>query len=188
MPSLIFVRHGEAVANVNRLVAGWLDTPLTPTGVQQAHAAASTLVGVGVERVIASDLTRAAHTGRIIAEALGVRLELDPALREQHFGALEGQPAASLQPIASDAVHAERWGGGESLIDVAARLTPLLGRLRPTGSVVLVSHAHTIRVGAALLSGTDLAEIDWFPLPPGAIWKSDAIFEPAHEHGDVRGG
>ena len=170
MPQIIFVRHGQSVANVNRQVSGWFDVELTETGEQQARAAASELVGLGVTRVVASDLVRAQRTGQIIADALALPLEIDRALREQHFGELEGRLIDELEPIETDAIHAVRWGGGESLLDIADRLTPFLAALDgATGPVVLVSHAHTIRVAVAVLNGTRITELDWFELPNGGV-------------------
>ena len=66
---------------------------LTKTGREQAAQAGQVLAGQapGATLVVASDLTRAAQTGGIIADLLGLPLEFDPHLREQALGTLEGE-------------------------------------------------------------------------------------------------
>ena len=170
-----FVRHGQCVANAEGRVVGQLDSPLTELGRREAEAAASGLVTrTDVTRVIASDLSRARETGAVIARALGLPLELDAALREQSFGEMEGRLTADLEAVPDDEalghLHEVRWGGGESVADVHARLSTLLTRLdaEASGSVVLVTHGHAAQIGAACLRGLGPRDVTWDPLPNGA--------------------
>ncbi len=170
-----FVRHGQCVANAEHRVVGQLDSPLTELGRRQADAAASGLVTrTDVTRVIASDLSRARETGAAIARALGLALELDAALREQSLGEMEGRLAAELAAVPDAEVpghlHEIRWGGGESVADVHARLSTFLTRLdaEASGSVVLVTHGHAAQIGAACVRGLGPRDVTWDTLPNGA--------------------
>lgn len=87
---IVILRHGESAHNAARLWQGQSDSELSPRGVEQARVAARALAGAGVTRVVASDLRRAAHTGRAVADAAGVPLEIEPAFREIGVGRWEG--------------------------------------------------------------------------------------------------
>src|SRR5690554_1714781 len=94
--SFLFLRHGRTSANHLGIVQGQKDVPLDEVGRAQAQAAAGKLreAGIRPRRIIASDLSRAAETARILAGGLGMKVETyDPALRERHFGQLQGSSA-----------------------------------------------------------------------------------------------
>jgi broad specificity phosphatase PhoE len=93
---LFLIRHGQSEGNVARRLQGWQDAPLTPLGEQQAIRAATALAtflqaaGVSVATVYSSPLQRALRTADVISQAIGAPLEIDPGLREMHFGRIEG--------------------------------------------------------------------------------------------------
>lgn len=175
------VRHGESTWNVDGRVQGQTTHPeLTARGKGQAAATARSLVrDLDASRsgatltVWTSDLVRAEQTARLLAEALtaaGHRTELhrDPRLREQGLGDMEGRLSRELrsEPVPAGAHVTEvRWGGGESLADVHARvsqfLTEATAKARATGArdLVLVSHGDTIRVAVAVLHGLGHREV-----------------------------
>ncbi|MCP4327013.1 MAG: histidine phosphatase family protein [Alphaproteobacteria bacterium] len=98
---MILVRHGESEFNVvfsqTRIDPGIPDPKLTPTGHRQARNAAAALAGYGITRVISSPYTRTLQTAVIIAEALGVALEIEPLVRERGFFVCDiGTPAGDL--------------------------------------------------------------------------------------------
>lgn len=71
---------------------GNIDIPLNATGLAQARAAAELLRDSGIATIVASPLSRAVDTARIVADRLGLAVEIDEGLREVSFGAQEGQP------------------------------------------------------------------------------------------------
>lgn len=174
---LHLVRHGQSTWNVEGRVQGQTaSVPLTDLGRVQAAAAAHTLARRPVARVLSSDLQRAHVTALAVARECGVVCEVEPALREQHLGRYEGRLAAELDPEPQPEgvpVTAVRWGGGESVRDVADRLTPLLDRLltgpAPAGEVVLVTHGDTLRVARAVLTGAGPDGIEWGVVPNGSV-------------------
>jgi probable phosphoglycerate mutase len=88
----IFLRHGQSQGNAEGRYQGQADYPLTDIGIRQAQILAENWERTGVEfdLVISSPLARARQTAEIIAEQLGVTLELDPVWMERDTGVIEG--------------------------------------------------------------------------------------------------
>lgn len=169
--SLHLVRHGQSTWNAaGRLQGQTPHPPLTALGRDQAYAAATELTRLlppdTDAELVSSDLVRARQTAQIIAAALGRPLRWDPALREQGLGTMEGALTSTLTALPTpDGTHLSevRWGGGESLADVAHRLRDWC-RCTLADSprhLVVVSHGDTIRVLLAVLRGGGHRDVDW---------------------------
>ena len=95
MKTLVLLRHGESVWNLENRFTGWTDVDLTPKGVEEAREAARLLSAGGYTFDIAytSLLTRAIRTLWITLD--GMDLMWLPVignwrLNERHYGALQG--------------------------------------------------------------------------------------------------
>jgi broad specificity phosphatase PhoE len=102
---MILVRHGQSEFNVvygaTRKDPGIRDPRLTELGRAQAAAAAETLAGHVVARVIASPYMRALETAEIIAGRLDLPISVEP---------LVGERAAFTCDIGSSVAElAQRW-------------------------------------------------------------------------------
>ena len=97
MKLVYLIRHGQTEWNAEGRWQGQLDVPLSAEGRSQAHALAQHLAGQGIEAVYASDLMRAAETGRILAEAARAPLYLDSRLRELNLGVFQGLTHAEIR-------------------------------------------------------------------------------------------
>jgi probable phosphoglycerate mutase len=95
--TLLIVRHGETVWNVEDRYQGHGDSPLTAAGRAQARAAGRRLREMGIQSLVASDLGRTRETAGLIAEATGHGVEVDRRLRERHYGVLEGLTVAAIR-------------------------------------------------------------------------------------------
>lgn len=104
---LLVIRHGETAWNRETRIQGHLDIPLNPTGEWQAERLAHALLDEGICAIYSSDLLRAQHTAAAISRKLGLPLTLDQALRERHFGSLEG--LTQEQIAAERPLEAKRW-------------------------------------------------------------------------------
>lgn len=169
-----FVRHGQCVGNAQGRVVGHWDSPLTPLGLSQARDAAALLADrPHPVAIISSDLQRAVASADAIAAVLETPVILDADLREQYFGTMEGQLFSELTGSNPSSGHINeiRWGQGESVADVHARLRIALPRIITAhdGPVILVTHGHVIQVAMALLAGHGPRDVDWFDLPNGGI-------------------
>jgi len=160
--TLILIRHGLSAWNSENRFTGWVDTPLSEAGIEEAKKAAMRLtdVGIQVDQAFTSSLQRAIDTGRIVLDGLGQPdLEQVQAwqLNERFYGALTGRnKEQTAQEFGAEQVHVWRRSydipppGGESLKDTAARVLPYFDEVvRPAavdGRVVLVSaHGNSLR-------------------------------------------
>lgn len=173
---LILLRHGQTGYNATGRMQGQLDTDLSDTGVRQAKSAADALAGKNPLLIRSSDLRRARDTATALAEVTGLSVDTDPRLRETHLGDWQGMSHREVDAASPGARVAWRddatWTppGGESRVDVAERVLPLVRELvaevpewgtgdAPERPVVLVAHGGVIAaLTAALL---DLPVPSW---------------------------
>ena len=86
---ICMVRHGETEWNAEGRVQGQTDIPLSAVGVQQAHKVAAVLSEHDFSAIYSSDLMRVRQTAEPSVRRLALPLELDPDLRERHYGIFE---------------------------------------------------------------------------------------------------
>jgi broad specificity phosphatase PhoE len=91
------VRHGQAQANVDKIVAGSTDTPLTKEGESQAQLRSLDFGHVKFDAVFSSDLMRANKTAEIISMDKKLAVNTKKLLRERHFGDWEGRKEAEIK-------------------------------------------------------------------------------------------
>lgn len=84
------LRHGQTDWNAEARLQGSTDIPLNDIGRQQARTAAAFFADKGITRIIASPLSRALETARIVGEQLGLEPVIDARLIERNFGLFEG--------------------------------------------------------------------------------------------------
>jgi broad specificity phosphatase PhoE len=157
MGKLIFVRHGETVANRERIFADE-ETPLTDTGRIQAAAAARRIAaGYRPAAVVTSPLLRARETAAIIAAELKLSVEIWPGLEEQDFGEFKGKTFDAIFGMSRDQLWKWEPAGGESTEQtqtrVLAALAALLAR-HPDEEVVVVCHGMVMLSLCAYGNGT----------------------------------
>lgn len=104
MTELSFIRHGETDWNLQRRFQGQIDVPLNARGQRQAALLGARLAPQPAQVLLSSDLLRAQQTAAPLAAAWGLPPVLVPALREQHFGVLEGLDLPTIQQQ-----HPELW-------------------------------------------------------------------------------
>ena len=150
MHTLYFTRHGETVWNVENKICGMTDSPLTERGRQQARKLGEAVKasGVHIDEILYSPLSRAADTAMAIAEATGLPARCEPRLREQCFGKYEGTPRNGGEFRVSKTHFADRYSGGESMMQLAQRIYNLLDELRADTdkTYLLVAHNGIARV------------------------------------------
>lgn len=89
MTILWIIRHGETAWNAEGRVQGQTDVPLSDVGYAQARAVAAAVAGERFVAIYSSDLLRVRQTADPAARALDLRVRLDAALRERHYGVFE---------------------------------------------------------------------------------------------------
>ena len=93
---VLLLRHGQSEWNALGRWQGQADPALSALGEEQARDAAGRLAALGFSAVVASDLRRARRTGEILAEALGLELEVDAGIREIDVGDWTGLTRAEI--------------------------------------------------------------------------------------------
>lgn len=93
--TLILLRHGQSIWNLENLFTGWTDVGLTPKGEDEAREAGRLMVAEGLNPDVmhTSVLKRAIDTADLaVAEAGWTNLTTrrDWRLNERHYGALQG--------------------------------------------------------------------------------------------------
>ncbi len=147
--TLYVTRHGETEWNAKGLVCGLTDLELDETGVAQAHAVAQQAAGKGIELILASPMKRTQTTAGIIAQHLGVPIVTEARLIEQNYGVYEGKSFKDPGFLGNKRCFAFRYPGGESMMQVAARVYPLLDEIKERyagKTVLIVSHGGVCRV------------------------------------------
>ena len=158
------VRHGESVGNLNKVVLGHTNLPLTEKGKEQALLTAQYLKDVKIDAIYSSDLLRAYETSLPHSLYHGLGISTDEALRELYFGDWENRAVSDLVKDYGDMFWNDWRGGfgtftppaGESVVDGAARLEGAILRLAKKhigGAILVTTHAAVIRGAWARISG-----------------------------------
>ncbi len=170
MTDLVLVRHGETEWNRLGRVQGRTDIPLNDTGRQQARAAGARLRGERFDAVVASPLSRAADTARIIAAELGLGdVALVGALVERDYGGAEGMTGEQIDVRLGGVLEAR-----ESREATVERVKPALlsiAERHPGQRVLVVSHGGVI--GSLVRDATGWA---WPPRGERIENGSDHVF------------
>ncbi len=155
MTRFTYVRHGQTAWNAETRIMGQRDVPLTELGCRQAEAAAAALKGEPFDRLYASDLSRARETAEAVNRHHGLKIEIEPRLRERSFGALEGLTPDEIRQQYPEHVTAYerdtlryRAPGAESRLDFLSRVGPLFDELanrQPEARVLVVAHGGVLR-------------------------------------------
>jgi 2,3-bisphosphoglycerate-dependent phosphoglycerate mutase len=159
-----FLRHGESVGNAEERFQGQADFPLTEKGRVQARLLAGRWAASGraFDLCLASPLLRARQTAEIVARALNLPVEFDPAWMEISNGKLAGltdEQAASVLPRPKFMTPYTRYGGtGESRLEVLLRAGKALQNLldRPPAHYLVVAHGGILNMALFTVMGMTL--------------------------------
>ncbi|MDR2240818.1 MAG: histidine phosphatase family protein [Zoogloeaceae bacterium] len=180
---LCLIRHGETAWNAERRIQGQLDVPLSTTGLAQARAAARRLTGEPFAALYASDLVRALRTAQVLAEqrdAPIAPIRRETALRERHYGALQGLTYAEFeqqhpQAYARFLAREENFalpGGGESLRQFAERVNRRMDAIVAAHAgepVLIVAHGGVLDILRRRACGRPLSAPRDFEIPNAGL-------------------
>ena len=113
-------------------------------------------------------------TGRLVAEATGLPARCEPRLREQCFGKYEGTPRNGGEFRISKTHFADRYDGGESMMQLAQRIYNLLDELKQDDKTyLLVAHNGIARVVESYFHNMTNAEYAAFGIRNCELRKFD---------------
>ena len=173
MAYLALVRHGESVLNSQNKECGWIDSPLTAIGHQQARQTAEKIKDKKWDYIFESDLIRSQQTTDEIIAVLGyspVRIS-SPAIKERNYGIYADHDKSEVS-------HNIRRGWdvpvplGESLKQVYERVVPyyqkeIEPKLNAGKNIIISVHGNSLRALYKYLKNLSNEEIERFEIPTG---------------------
>lgn len=175
--SIYLARHGQSEWNLDHILMGHHDSPLTNQGKNEALALAISLKSKNISIIFSSDLGRAFTTANIVASELHSQVLLFKGLRERTFGPdYESKSLAYFQKNLATKISTQdnlgdsfrfsyklgKWIESDLDIFTRFRKTLVLESLKyPNKNILVTSHEGAIR---AFMIGSKLRTYAEFPL------------------------
>jgi 2,3-bisphosphoglycerate-dependent phosphoglycerate mutase len=164
LPLAIFMRHGQADNNVNRILVGrYIESHLTEYGKQQVLDTAEHLRNLPIEKVYVSPVIRTVETAKIVCKTLGMNYEVDERLYEIDLGRLVGMHFEEiiekygnlfLKFYSEEENSTLTTYGVESFASVKSRIKHLLDEIiikHQDKNVLLITHLDPIKAAISIL-------------------------------------
>ena len=173
MGQIIFLRHGQAKNNTERILAGRTEgVPLTDTGIKQAEHTAQLLAEMNISAIYSSPIERAKHTAEIAGKHNSLDVTIDDRLNELDMGKFTGMPYDEIFKSHGNVFMKFYNGeleiahnGVETFPDVKKRILGIVDHViekHPDENVLLVTHMDPIK--AMLSTVIDLSPTNLFEL------------------------
>ncbi len=171
--NIIFLRHGQAKNNVEKILAGRTPGfPLTDEGIGQAEHAAELLGGMKISAVYSSPIQRASETAQIVGRANSIDVVIDERLTELDMGKFTGMGYNEVYENHGN-VFLKFYNGDleiahngvETFVQVKKRVQGMVSHVaevHPDKNVVLVTHIDPIK--AMLSSALTLSPVNLFEM------------------------
>jgi probable phosphoglycerate mutase len=191
---IFMLRHGKPeFPGPGSYIYGHTDYPLSELGKSQARRMGEALSGIKMDRIISSDLARAAETAEIVADFQdGVRsdVEYDPEIRELYMGEWEGLTKYEIKENYVD-IFRERGlnlekvaaPGGETFAHASERGVRALKRIiddsKKCERILMVAHGAVMWGMISALFDIKLGDIFRFGLDHCALHLVEYRMAPA---------
>ncbi len=173
MGQIIFLRHGQAKNNTDRILAGRTEgVPLTEVGEQQAQHTAELLEHMNISAIYSSPIQRAKHTAEIVGKHNSLDVTIDERLIELDMGKFTGMAYDEIFNDHGNVFMKFYQGdleiahnGVETFDQVKKRVLGIVDHVlekHPDENVVLVTHMDPIK--AMLSTVVDLSPTNLFEL------------------------
>lgn len=146
---LYVTRHGQTQYNIETRICGRSNVKLTDKGIEQARVLADCMKGKQVDIILSSPLIRAKTTADIVAEVLGVPVEVDERLAERDYGVIDGTYEGTPGFMEAWVQFGHIYPEGESWLKVVQRVYNFLDDIKEKykdKSVMVISHGGVCRV------------------------------------------
>lgn len=165
MNTFYIVRHGETENNKARRLSGWIDTPLTDTGLLTTEKVITKLADIRIDEMYSSDMGRAFITAYVIARRLGFTKEIArlSGFREVNYGDAANMfsvEAYNLYPKLDRDTHYTP-PNGESLAHMQTRVLQAVNDLNSkyaNANIAIVAHSGVMAALNASYLGRDFGE------------------------------
>lgn len=161
--TLLLIRHGETVDNVNKIMQGQTQGRLTNNGIEQARLLGEQLKNRHIDAFVSSDLRRAVDTCIEIAaphfhddrQAALAAIFQTPLLRERDWGSFTGRYIPDLK----DAKWTDDIESTETMQERAHEFLELMKRRYAGMTVAAVGHGIINKAIQAVFFGKPMHEI-----------------------------
>ena len=173
MPSLILLRHGQSIYNLENRFTGETDVELTHLGEQEARLAGILLESYTIDMAYTSVLRRAIHTLQIVLTETEKDMPVIEcsALNERNYGDLQGlnkteteQKYGAAKVLLWRRSYDTQPPNGESLKNTYDRVIPFYKneiepKLKGGQNILIVAHGNSLRALMMYLEGITPVEI-----------------------------
>jgi probable phosphoglycerate mutase len=158
----LLARHGQSLLNVAGIVNAdpAVDQGLSEHGKEEARGLGEQIAGVEIDLLVTSRFPRAQETGAIALDGREVPHVVLPGLDDVKIGDLEGKTLADYRAWKHGHSRSDRFPGGESLDDAAARYARAYHAVlvRPERAILVVCHEIPVRYALNAAAGS--SELD----------------------------
>ena len=179
MLTFLLIRHGENdFLKQDRLPGRLPDIPLNQRGREQTAALAETLKILPIKAIYSSPLERAVETAGPLAQALGLPIQLRPALLDIDAGEWQGMQLKELRKLplwkqVREQPSRVRFPGGESFLESQERLVKEIDAIRrihkQRDMLAVVFHADPIKLVLAHYLGLSLDNFQKLGVAAGSV-------------------
>lgn len=174
---IYLTRHGQTLWNKEGRIQGYLDSPLTSEGIDDAKKLSNRLKDEQIDACFTSKQDRAVHTGQIIMQDQdGILIKTDD-LKELGVGAWQGMLYEDIKRDYSDDFNlyisrADLYkpkNGGEDYRVLETRVKNFLDELKslPHKKIVIVTHGVTHMMLLNLMEDKSLRDLCFRSVPRG---------------------
>ena len=155
----VICRHAQSTLNHERRVNGdpSVPVPLTEQGREEAHQLGIQVANIAFDACFHTRFPRTRETAAIALAGRDVRFTAEPLLDDIDVGDLDGRPVEEYRDWKRAHTRADRFPGGESLDDAAARYAHGWAKLLGCdyATVFVVCHEIPLRYALNGAGGSD---------------------------------
>lgn len=180
--NIYLTRHGQTEWNLESRIQGWLNSPLTKEGIEQAKKLGHRIKNLPLHAIYSSTSQRAYATATYVRGDREIEIVQTEQLMEMHFGQWEGRQTSEIEEQFPEEVNLIRENPakykaeiskGETYWDVQKRMVSFVNHTleKHRGeNVLLVSHGTAIRtlinyyLGQGIERLWEVPKIEWTTL------------------------
>lgn len=196
MTTIYLARHGQNIDNVQGILNGHRDLPLTELGREQARTTATHIkeLGLSFDKVYCSPLSRAKETAEIICDALHLPTPVTHlGIIERDFGVMSGRSVADIQELCAPHIietdtitYFLSPEGAETFPDLISRTATVLEELKEkhkNESILLATHGDFGKMMYAAFYNLDWESVlTGFHFGNCELLKLEKGTDPTHAH------
>ncbi|HEX3037988.1 MAG TPA: histidine phosphatase family protein [Oscillospiraceae bacterium] len=164
MKNIITIQHTQSIHHTNGMIGSWTDWDLSDLGVEQAKRIGERLFSEIKDKqyiIYSSDLLRAKHTAKIVAEFFNIEPILTDNLRERNLGEAVGKSvewAHQNTIVWEKTIDDKPFIGAESRREAWNRLMKFYNEMMESAdeNLIIVSHGDALSIFNAIWLGLNV--------------------------------